>query len=108
MKTLAEHLTLCGYSVSVAFDGNQAVEQLKREQPALAFFDLKLPGPNGEELVRQAKGVSPQTKIVILTAYHDEGVRETSLRQLGVAGYLYKPIKSLLDLERLIEEILKR
>ncbi len=103
-KSLAEHLTRCGYAVSVAFDGQQAFQRLEQEQPALALIDLKLPDLNGEEIVHHAKRVSPQTKIIVLTAYHDEGIREGTLRQAGVAGYLYKPLKSLLDLERQIKE----
>ena len=108
VKSLADYLTQCGYAVSVAFDGNQAIEQLKKVQPALSFMDLKLPGPNGEELVRQAKLVSPNTKLIVLTAFHDEGEREAVLRKAGVVGYLYKPIKSLLELEQMIEATLKQ
>lgn len=107
VKGLAEFLTQCGYSVAVAFDGHQAIEQMKAHQPALTLMDLKLPGPNGEELVRQAKQVSPHTKLIVLTAYHDEGDKEAALRQAGVAGYLYKPLKSLVELEQLIEATLK-
>lgn len=106
VKSLADFLTQCGYSVAVAFDGNQAIEQMKAHRPALILLDLKLPGPSGEELIRQAKTVNPDTKVIVLTAYHDEGERETSLRQAGVAGYLYKPLKSLLELEQMIEQAL--
>lgn len=107
VKGLADFLTQCGYSVLVAFDGNQAIEQMKAHQPDLTLMDLKLPGPNGEELVRQAKQVSPHTKLIVLTAYHDEGKKEALLRQAGVSGYLYKPLKSLIELEQLIEVTLK-
>lgn len=106
VKSLADFLTQCGYSVAVAFDGNQAIEQMKAHRPALILLDLKLPGPSGEELIRQAKTVNPNTKVIVLTAYHDEGERETSLRQAGVAGYLYKPLKSLTELEQMIEQTL--
>ena len=108
VKGLEEFLTQCGYSVSVAFDGHQAIEQMRTHQPALTLMDLKLPGPNGEEFVRQAKQVSPHTRMIVLTAYHDEGEKEAALRKAGVSGYLYKPLKSLIELEQLIEETLKR
>lgn len=106
IKSLADFLTQCGYSVAVAFDGDQAIEQMKTHRPALILMDLKLPGPNGEELVRQAKTVNPNTKVFVLTAYHDEGERETALRQAGVSGYLYKPLKSLVELEQMIQQAL--
>ena len=107
VNALAEHLKGCGYDVAVAFDGAQAIRALKEEQPALALVDLKLPGMNGEEFIRQAKQLSPQTQVVVLTAYHDEGLKEAALRQAGAVGYLYKPLKSLLDLERQIEALLR-
>ena len=107
VRSVSDYLSLCGYQVSVGFDGNQALEQMRKEQPALALLDLKMPGPNGEELIRKAREASPKTKLVILTAYHDEGGMEPALRQAGVAGFLYKPLSSLVELERLIENTLK-
>lgn len=106
VRSVSDHLSLCGYQVFVAFDGNQALLQMEKEHPALALLDLKMPGPNGEELIRRAQQVSPETKLVILTAFHDSGVREAALRQAGVVGFLYKPLPSLLELERLIETTL--
>ena len=107
VRSVSNFLSLCGYQVSVGFDGNEALEQLRKEQPALALMDLKMPGPNGEELIRKAREVSPNTKLMILTAYHDEGGMEAVLRKAGVSGFLYKPLSSLMELERLIAEALK-
>ncbi len=106
VRSVSDYLSLCGYQVLAAFDGNQALLQMGKERPALALLDLKMPGPNGEELIRRAHQVSPETKIVILTAFRDGGVREAALRQAGVVGFLYKPLPSLLELERLIETTL--
>lgn len=107
VRSVSDYLSLCGYQVLAAFDGNQALLQMEKEHPDLALLDLKMPGPNGEELIRRAQQVSPETKIVILTAFRDGGVREAALRQAaGVVGFLYKPLPSLLELERLIETTL--
>lgn len=108
VRSVCDHLCICGYQVFVAFDGNQALLQLEREQPAVALLDLKMPGPNGEELIRRAQEVSPQTKLVILTAFQDGGVREAAMRQAGVVGFLYKPLSSLLELEQLIQSTLEK
>ena len=106
VRSLSAHLQRCGYEVLVAFEARQAIQAINDEHPALALVDLKLPGLGGEALVRQVKQISPQTKVIVLTAYRDEGLKEAALRQAGVAGYLYKPLKSLLELERHIEEVL--
>ena len=106
VKSVSDYLGLCGYQVAVAFDGNQALLQLEKERPALALLDMKMPGPNGEELIRKAQQISPETKLVVLTAFQDGGVREAALRQVGVVGFLYKPLSSLLELEKIIEKTL--
>ncbi len=106
VRSVSDYLSMAGYQVFVAFDGNQALLQMERERPALALLDLKMPGPNGEELIRRAREVSPGTKLVILTAFQDGGVREAALRQVGVVGFLYKPLSSLLELEKIIQNTL--
>ena len=107
VRSVSDYLSMVGYQVFVAFDGNQALLQMERERPALALLDLKMPGPNGEELIRRAQQVSPGTKLVILTAFHDGGVREQTMRSQGVVGFLYKPLSSLLELEKIIQNTLE-
>ena len=104
--TLAEHLRRCGYDVVVALDANEALERVKAQPPDVALVDLKLPGLGGEELIRQITGLSPRTRMIVVTAYHDEELQQRCLGQPGVVAYLYKPIRSLVELERQIQAVL--
>ena len=59
-----------GYHVLVATDGNQALETIRREQPALVLLDVMMPGKTGFE-VCQAVRADPAlegVRILMLTA----------------------------------------
>ena len=59
-----------GYDVLVATDGNQALEAIQREQPALVLLDVMMPGKTGFE-VCQAVRADPAldgVRILMLTA----------------------------------------
>ena len=81
-----------GYDVLVATDGNQALEAIQREQPALVLLDVMMPGKTGFE-VCQAVRADPAldgVRILMLTA---KG-RETDVGKglaLGANAYMTKP-----------------
>ena len=92
----------CGYSVSEASDGRQAVEVAQRENPDLLIVDLQMPALDGlgvlAELRRDPRfGHVP---IVALTASAMQGDRERAL-QAGFTEYITKPV----NLRFLREEI---
>jgi CheY-like chemotaxis protein len=80
------------YSVSVAEDGEGALELARGEQPDLMLLDIGMPGLDGLEVCRRLKS-DPATrsiKIVLLTARVQERDREIGLAA-GADGYLTKP-----------------
>ena len=84
-----------GYDVLVATDGNQALETIRREQPALVLLDVMMPGKTGFE-VCQAVRADPAldgVRILMLTA---KG-RETDVSKglaLGANAYMTKPFST--------------
>jgi two-component system response regulator FlrC len=89
-----------GYQVRGAIDGVDAIEQIERIKPWLVVTDLKMPRLTGLELVKAIKQKSPQTFIVLMTAY---GTVETAVEAMkyGANDYLLKPFSTDL-LERVI------
>ena len=81
-----------GYTVLVARDGQEALDTIAREQPALVLLDVMMPHKNGFE-VCQALRAQPrfaQVCILMLTA---KG-RDTDIAKgmaLGASGYMTKP-----------------
>jgi DNA-binding NtrC family response regulator len=64
------------YQVRGAIDGVDAIEQIERIKPWLVVTDLKMPRLTGLELVKAIKQKSPQTFIVLMTAF---GTVETAV-----------------------------
>ncbi len=75
--------------VAEAGDGREALELIERHQPHIAVLDITMPGLNGLEVAARASGVSPRTRVLILSMHADELFVAQALRA-GVAGYLLK------------------
>jgi DNA-binding response OmpR family regulator len=88
--SLAELLTLEGYEVVPAADGEAAVDLLSDGPFDLAIVDIKMPGMDGLEVVNRFQKHSPDTVIIMLTAH---GTLETAVQAMrqGAHDYLLKP-----------------
>lgn len=71
-------------------NGEDAVEKAAEMTFDLVITDFRMPGMNGAELLEQLKQLSPETKIVMLTAYSAELDRKTAMK-LGAYEYIEKP-----------------
>lgn len=92
-----------GYEVSVARDGTQALEAIRREQPDLVLLDAMMPGMSGFDVCQAVRAIDAlrDTKILMVTA---KGRDTDHARGLGVGAdaYLTKPFstKQLLSIVR--------
>ena len=93
---LKESLKNVGYSVDVAYDGVEAAENLNARVYHAAILDLKMPGIDGISLLRQLNKTSPDTGVIIITAFGDVSTAVDAMR-MGAYDYLAKPV----DLKRL-------
>jgi len=75
--------------VAEAGDGGEAIALAKREQPDVAVVDISMPHVNGIEATKGIKEVSPETAILVLTAYDDDQY-VFAILEAGAAGYLLK------------------
>ncbi|HEU4385881.1 MAG TPA: sigma-54 dependent transcriptional regulator [Anaeromyxobacteraceae bacterium] len=81
-----------GFRVATAGSGTEALEQLRRERVSVLVTDLMMPGMSGEELLRAARTVSPETEVILVTAY---GTVETAVAAMkeGAYDFITKPVK---------------
>lgn len=88
---LGELLKEEGFSVLLASDGIEALEQLTIHAPDLILSDLDMPRLNGEELVTTLKNQKSHIPVIVITGHTavDAG-REA--KRLGVAGFVIKPL----------------
>jgi len=90
-ESLAEILEPEGHSVTMGFDGMQAVD-LYRETPfELVFMDLKMPVLDGMGAIRQIMEMDENARIVVVTGNTVKEDLEEAL-SLGIKGMLRKPI----------------
>lgn len=89
-QSLSDILRLEGYKVASVPSGESAVEHLRHYSVDLMLLDLKMPGMNGLDVVQVVNQISPDTVIILLTAY---GSMESAVEALRnrVHDYLLKP-----------------
>ena len=84
-----------GYDVLVATDGNQALETIRREQPALVLLDVMMPGKTGFEVCQEVRADASLdgVRILMLTAKGRENDVSKGLA-LGANAYMTKPFST--------------
>lgn len=103
---LSRFLKSRGFAVDLADSGENALEQLGREQYALMLCDLRMPGLSGLEVVPSALRVDENLGIIMLTAVND-AASATEALSAGAFDYLTKPVE-LPDLQAAVERALER
>ena len=78
-----------GNTYSEADNFDKAVSLLRDNRFDIAFLDIQMPGKNGLQIAEKAKQISPNTNIVMVTAYSEYAVEAF---KLFVSGYLLKPV----------------
>jgi heterodisulfide reductase subunit A len=88
--SLKEWLDDEGFSVGMAESGQAALDQLAQKTYHLMLTDIKMPGMDGVEVLKQAKERYPDLTIVMMTAY---ATVETAIEAMktGALDYLLKP-----------------
>jgi len=90
--SLSKIFAKVGYKVSTAADALDALDILKRSFQHLVIADQRLPSMSGLQLLKEIKSKSPQSKVLIVTAYGDSTTRNEALR-VGAFAFLDKPVK---------------
>ncbi len=103
-ESLREWLTDIGYDVKTAEEGEEALRTLAEQDFGMAILDLRLPGKDGLQVLREAKAQRPQLKGLIITAYPSVQTAVEALKE-GAVDYLPKPL-DLNELEKLVRDTL--
>ncbi len=93
-------LERAGYRVTTAKNGQEALDELERQRPALILLDLMMPVMSGPEFleVMRSDSKSDDIPVLIVSAYGELADATT-----GVAGFLRKPV----ELETLLAAVSK-
>ncbi len=96
-----------GYDVFTVEDGHQAIDAVRQREWDIALVDLKMPGIDGLEVLREVTKISPNTRVIIITGYATVESAVEAMKQ-GAVDYIAKPFtvdELLIRLEKTLENV---
>ena len=75
--------------IGQAADGIQAVEIIKKEKPDVVLLDMMMPNQDGLTTIPKVREVSPNTRILVVTAYAENDLVYQAIKA-GALGYILK------------------
>lgn len=106
LQTAAPDFEICG----TAYNGADALEQIKQFHPHLLITDIQMPRMNGLELIRKVQEHYPYIQIIILSSYTDFEYMKEAIR-CGIKDYILKtaPIDEMKEiLDKIRENLTER
>lgn len=98
-------LTARGYRIFLASEGQQAIEQVKRQDFDLVLLDVILPGKNSLEVFKTIRDRNPKALVVLITGYPDHR-QVAEVMELGPAMLMRKPF-GIREIEDVLQVVFK-
>jgi len=101
VETMTKRLSKRNLTIITAGNGKEALEQLNHNRNLdVIILDVKMPEMDGIETLREVKGISPLTEVIMLTGH---ATVETAIEgmRLGAYDYLMKPC----DIDQLVGKV---
>ncbi len=92
VRETLKHMLGDEYELSFTANGEEAIEHIKANDPAVALLDIKMPKVSGMEALRKIKELKPNVRVVIVTGYESTDVA-TEAMNLGADDYIVKPFR---------------
>lgn len=99
-STLEDFLSEEGFSVDIAYDGEECLDLNYEKNYDLYIFDINVPKINGLDLLKQLRNSGDETPSIFLTSYKDKDTLHEGFLN-GCDDYIKKPV----DLDELILRI---
>jgi len=94
-----------GHKIMDAKDGEKAFEHINTERPDVIVTDMKMPGKDGLDTIRELRKNGMDIPIIVATGY-DEPFSEKEAQELGISRILTKPVSDTKLIEA-VEDALK-
>lgn len=104
--TLKKALTMDGYEVETAINGEDGLQKIKEKEYPVILLDMKMPGMDGIEFLKKINEMEYDTRVIMITGY---GSVETAVEtmKLGAVDYLRKPFKPQ-EIRNIVREVFER
>jgi nucleotide-binding universal stress UspA family protein/FixJ family two-component response regulator len=103
-ESLQDWLTDGGYQVETVDEGEKALKAIAEQDFGVVILDLRLPGKDGLEVLKEAREKRPKLRGIIITAYPSVHSAVEAMKE-GAIDYLAKPF-DLNELEKVVRETL--
>ena len=100
LETLLKRMKKRRVNVAGVRSGEQALEQLDQEQADVVVLDVKMPGMDGIQALREIKRRHPLVEVIMLTGHANVEVAIQGM-ELGAFDYLMKPM----DIDELLYKV---
>ena len=92
LRVLSMSLRADGYEVATAESGEEGIAQCLQLQPDIVITDIKMPGMDGIEVLKEVKRLSDETEVIIVTGHGDIDLAIEAL-QFGASDFINKPVR---------------
>ena len=106
LQMLALYLEACGHNVLTAENEIEGLEVFRSQKPAIVLTDIKMPGKDGFDVLRQIKAIAPRTEVIVITGHGDKDLAQQAFN-LKASAFFNKPLDTE-ALDRAINAIEQR
>jgi two-component system nitrogen regulation response regulator NtrX len=100
-ESLKKILEYEGYRVILAENGKQGIDLYNSESPDLILLDIKMPGMDGMEVLKEIRTNDPHACVIMISGHGTVETAVEAINELGALNFLTKPP----DRERLLTDI---
>ncbi len=106
LLTLSQSLEVLQLETDTATNGEEALAKLRGREFGLILLDIRMPGMDGMEVLRQVREIRPDIRIIMITAY---GTIELAVEamKLGAIDFIQKPF-SPEEIRELVSRVMDR
>jgi DNA-binding NtrC family response regulator len=92
LKMLRLLLRTYGYTVLTAESGEEGLAVFRKEAPQIVLTDIRMPGMNGIEVLKELKNIDPEAEVIVFTGHGDMDLAIRSL-QNEASDFINKPVQ---------------
>jgi two-component system, NtrC family, sensor kinase len=92
VRVLAISLKSDGYEVVTAYSGEEGLKVFDQESPDIVVTDIKMPGMDGIEVLKNIKTRNPEVEVIIITGHGDIDNAIDALKH-GASDFINKPVR---------------
>jgi len=91
---IRDYLEARGYPISVAYNGDQALDLFEKEKPSLVLLDVMMPGRDGWQVCREMKDseAGRGVRVIMVTALQDWTDKRQAI-ETGADDFVEKPFE---------------